>query len=84
MPNIVPRIPPAVARKLGYYVYLYVSPVDGSVFYVGKGKNGRALAHMRADERKAIAKVIREIRATGEEPRIEILGTRGWERQVRA
>ncbi|HXH07683.1 MAG TPA: hypothetical protein VNI83_13960 [Vicinamibacterales bacterium] len=38
----IPRIPAATARKLGYYVYLYVDPTDRSVFYVGKGKNGRA------------------------------------------
>jgi hypothetical protein len=69
----IPRIPPAVARKLGYYVYLYVNPIDDSVFYVGKGKSGRALAHLRLNEKKEIAKIIREIRAAGEEPRIELL-----------
>ncbi len=68
-----PRIPPAVASKLGYYVYLYVNPIDGSVFYVGKGKSGRALAHLRTNERKGIAKAIREIQASGEDPRVEIL-----------
>ena len=60
---LIPRIPPAVARKLGHYVYLYVDPTDDSVFYVGKGKNGRALAHLRADEKKRIAKRIRKIKA---------------------
>jgi len=70
---LILRIAPAVARRLGYYVYLYVNPMDDSVFYVGKGKNGRALAHLRADEKKAIARVIRELRASGAEPRIEIL-----------
>jgi hypothetical protein len=69
----MPRIAPAVARKLGYYVYLYVDPTDGSVFYVGKGKNGRALAHLRTDEKKVIAKRIRKIRASGEEPQIDVL-----------
>jgi hypothetical protein len=69
----LPRIPPAVARKLGFYVYVYVNPVDNTVFYVGKGKNGRALAHLRAAERKAIAKVIRQIRAERKEPQIDIL-----------
>src|SRR5262245_41615174 len=73
LPIPFPRIPPAVARKLGYYVYLYVNPADDSVFYIGKGKGTRALAHLRADEKRAIAKVIREIRASGAEPRIEIL-----------
>lgn len=68
-----PRIPPAVAAKLGYYVYLYVNPLDGVVFYIGKGKDGRALAHLRADERKAITKTIRRIRAAGDQPRIDVL-----------
>jgi len=69
----VPRITPVVARKLGFYVYLYINPLDESVFYVGKGRNGRALAHLRADEKKAITKIVQEIRASGKEPRIEIL-----------
>jgi hypothetical protein len=42
-PIRIPKIAPAAARKLGFYVYLYVNPVDKVVFYVGKGKNGRAL-----------------------------------------
>jgi hypothetical protein len=73
MGDRIPRIPPAVARKLGYYVYLYVNPTDGSVFYVGKGKAGRALAHLKPNDRKDITNTIREIRAAGKEPRIEIL-----------
>src|SRR3970282_1632388 len=67
------RVSKAVARKLGYYVYLYVNPLDSSVFYVGKGKRGRALAHLAADGKKRIAKVIASIRTAGKEPRIEIL-----------
>jgi len=70
------RISPAVARKLGWYVYLYVNPLDGKVFYVGKGKGGRALAHLDARAKKATAKVIRQIRAVGREPKIEILAHR--------
>ena len=69
----IPRISPSVARKLGYYVYLYVNPLNNSVFYVGKGKGGRALAHLHADEKRAITKIIRSIRRSGKEPRIEIL-----------
>lgn len=69
----IPRITPAVGRKLGHYVYLYVNPLDESIFYVGKGKGGRALAHLRADEERAVMKTIREIQAAGEEPHIEIL-----------
>jgi hypothetical protein len=41
------RIPPSVQHKLGFYVYLYVDPRDDSVFYVGKGKGGRALSHLK-------------------------------------
>ncbi|MGD0815923.1 MAG: hypothetical protein ABSA83_20210 [Verrucomicrobiota bacterium] len=73
----IPRIAPTVARELKYYVYLYINPLinppDGSVFYVGKGKNGRALAHLRAGERKAMTKTLKAIRAGGKQPRIEIL-----------
>ena len=72
-PMRIPRIAPAVARKLGHYVYLYVNPLDRSVFYVGKGRGTRALAHFRADDRHAITKTIRDIKAAGETPQIEIL-----------
>ena len=70
---LAPKIPRAVARKLGYYVYLYVNPLDDRVFYVGKGRGSRALAHLGAHAKKAVAKVIATIRAAGEEPRIDIL-----------
>jgi hypothetical protein len=69
----IPNIPPAVARKLGYYVYLYVNPLDDAVFYVGKGKRGRALAHLDADEKREISHRIQEIQSAGAEPKIEIL-----------
>ena len=52
------RIPPAVTRHLGFYVYLYVDPADDSIFYVGKGKGGRALAHLSADEEKELGRRI--------------------------
>lgn len=68
-----PRIPLAVARQLGFYVYVYVNPLDESVFYVGKGKGARALVHLDASEERAVAATIREIRAAGAEPRIDIL-----------
>ena len=71
--RILPRIPPAVARKLGHYVYLYVNPLDRSIFYVGKGKGARALAHLDDAEKGSVAKTIRTIRAAGAEPEIEIL-----------
>lgn len=66
-------IPADVARKLKYYVYLYVNPADRRVFYVGKGKGRRASAHLTdaSDSRKVAA--IRDIRRAGGEPRIEVL-----------
>jgi hypothetical protein len=69
----IPKIQPAVARKLGHYVYLYVNPLDDSVFYVGKGKGARALSHLDDNEKRDVAEAIREIRASGAEPRIEVL-----------
>jgi hypothetical protein len=67
------RVPASIARKLGHYVYLYVNPLTDEVFYVGKGKNSRVFSHGNGHAKKHVEKVIREIRAVGEEPRIEIL-----------
>ena len=62
-----------VASKLGYYVYVYIDPRDGKPFYIGKGKNSRALAHLdESGESKKILK-INEIRNDNHEPEIEIL-----------
>jgi hypothetical protein len=69
----IPRIPRAVAQKLGHYVYIYVDPTDERVFYVGKGYGSRALIHLTDTEKKRVQKRIRTIRAAGAEPRIEIL-----------
>jgi len=57
------RIPPSVASKLRYYVYVYVDPSDESVFYVGKGKGSRAIAHMDTSK----------VRRSKAKPRIDIL-----------
>jgi len=67
------KIPRAVASKLGYYVYVYVDPSDESVFYVGKGKGTRALSLLNAAERRRVSSTIRKVRASGSEPRIDIL-----------
>jgi uncharacterized protein len=71
--ELIQTIPPDVARKLGYYVYAYVNPIDGQIFYVGKGKGRRVLRHLqdRAETRKAAT--IRQIRAAGKQPQLEIL-----------
>lgn len=67
------RIPGPVARKLGHYVYVYVDPLDDRVFYVGKGKGQRALAHLSRDNGGLKAAVLRRIRKAGRNPRIEVL-----------
>jgi hypothetical protein len=68
---------PSVARRLAYYVYLYINPLvnppNGSVFYVGMGRNREVLTHLRAGKTKAMTKMLKAIRAEGEHPRIEIL-----------
>jgi len=43
---MIKRLPRCVTRELGYYVYLYVDPETEKVFYVGKGKGNRMLAHV--------------------------------------
>lgn len=62
-----------MAEKLGYYVYLYVDPRDGRVFYIGKGKGERCLDHLFEDDDHPKVKRIRDIFDAGLEPRIEIL-----------
>jgi hypothetical protein len=62
-----------MAEALGHYVYLYVDPRDGKVFYIGKGKGERCLDHLYEDDDHPKVKRIKEIFAAGLEPRIEIL-----------
>lgn len=77
--ELIQTIPAEVARKLGYYVCVYVNPLDGQIFYVGKGKGRPVLSHLedRSETRKLAA--IKQIRAAGRQPRLEILahGLRG-------
>ncbi len=75
MKLIFTKIPPAVADKLGYYVYLYIDPITEQIFYVGKGKGSRAFSHLDKNlaEKRAIKHRIQKIRDAGEEPRIELL-----------
>ncbi len=67
------KIPPEVAERLGYYVYLYVHPDTGKPFYVGKGQGQRVLAHMGVQNESRKAQVLAELAAIGKEPRIDIL-----------
>jgi hypothetical protein len=68
-----PRIPPEVAHRLGYYVYLYVDPRDSRPFYVGKGQGARILAHLSAAGESRKVRMISELRELGLEPRLDVL-----------
>lgn len=68
-----PRLPQSVAAKMGYYVYLYVDPRDDRIFYVGKGRGARALAHFDAQAKVGVKEVMAELAAAGIAPRLEIL-----------
>lgn len=62
-----------MVEALGYYVYLYIDPRDGKVFYIGKGKGERCLDHLFEDDDHPKVKRIQDIFAAGLEPQIEIL-----------
>jgi len=74
------KLPPEVAERIGpYYVYVLGDPRDGAIFYVGKGTGDRLLSHGRsaalAGGPRSSAKLqrIREIRAAGFEPTIDVV-----------
>ncbi len=67
------KIPPDVARKIGYYVYLLISPRNRQPFYVGKGRGSRATIHLAAKGQSPVATTIRRIRRAGLEPQVDIL-----------
>lgn len=67
------KLSPSVIEKLGYYVYIYINPLNDSIFYVGKGKGNRVFDHLKNDNESEKVNAIKEIRANGKEPRIEIL-----------
>ena len=69
----IKRLPRSVTRELRYYVYLYIDPEDGEVFYVGKGKGNRALSHADGTGDEKHAEFIRNLRRKGLRPEVEIL-----------
>ena len=73
IPPHLRSLKPGMAEALGHYVYLYVDPRDGKVFYIGKGKGERCLDHLYEDDDHPKVKRIKEIFAAGQEPRIEML-----------
>ena len=73
IPPHLRSLKPGMAEALGHYVYLYVDPRDGKVFYIGKGKGERCLDHLYEDDDHPKVKRIKEIFAAGLEPKIEML-----------
>lgn len=67
------KLPPDMADKLGYYIYLYIDPDTNRPFYVGKGKGNRAYDHLADTGESEKARFIRELREKEKEPLIEIL-----------
>lgn len=74
--DIENRLPPGVAEKLGYYVYMYVHPRTGEPFYVGKGKGDRIFAHFDDTCDTEKSRLISELQSEGIPPRLEILAHR--------
>ncbi|MEA2238976.1 MAG: uncharacterized protein QOC81_3700 [Thermoanaerobaculia bacterium] len=67
------RIPPEVADRLGYYVYLYSDPRNGKAFYVGKGQGSRVLVHLSAEAESRKVAMLGELARAGLEPELDIL-----------
>lgn len=67
------RFPAEVAAKLKHYVYLYVDPRDGEVFYIGRGRGNRCFDHLNDTSESDKVEQIAEIAASGKTPRIELL-----------
>jgi len=66
-------LPLEVINALGHYVYIYTNPLNGHVFYVGKGRGSRLFSHLDDMSETRKTATIKEIRAAGIEPRIEVL-----------
>lgn len=72
MPDLT-RFSPAVRKKLGYYVYLYIDPRTGNPFYIGKGQANRIFSHAKAKGESKKAKLLKELADLGMQPVLEIL-----------
>lgn len=67
------RFSPAVCGALGFYVYLYIRPDTGEVFYVGKGKGNRALDHIDGQGHTPHDEIVHELNRKKLKPTVEIL-----------
>ncbi len=61
-----------VRDSLRYYVYAYLDPRNDKPFYIGKGRGGRILSHLRGGEPRK-ARILRELKRLGLKPRIDVL-----------
>ena len=60
-------------EALEYYVYVYSDPDTKKPFYVGKGTGNRAFSHLKDKSETDKVNKIKEIKARGKQPIIEIL-----------
>ena len=61
-------------QELKHYVYVYSDPFTKKPFYIGEGIDNRCFNHLKEeDTEKEKVRKIKEIRARGKEPLIEIL-----------
>ena len=67
------KLSSVVTERLKYYVYLYIDPRDGSIFYVGKGRGNRVYSHLHDPSESKKTRRIRDIFDNGLEPKLEIL-----------
>ena len=70
---MIQQFSPSEIEALKFYVYVYSDPRNDRPFYIGKGIGNRAFSHLSDTTENAQVARIREIRATGIEPDIEIL-----------
>jgi len=67
------KVTAEIAVILKSYVYVYTDPRNGIPFYVGKGQGNRLFGHLNDTSETKKTSTIRAIRATGQEPQIDIL-----------
>ncbi|MDH5533444.1 MAG: hypothetical protein OEX81_03400 [Candidatus Pacebacteria bacterium] len=70
---MIKKFPISIHKELKYYVYIYIDPRNDEIFYVGKGKGDRCFSHLFEDSEKEKVRKIKDIRADGLEPKIEII-----------